>query len=226
MAVLADLLAPAALPPPLLHPLAAVLAANLAHQHSRVRLAALQALHALVQHGLPLAVMEEVVLPAVRPLAHDHAPALRAALFSCAAQWGGSQLPPPGSSSSGGDDEGRAANQARAFLPLLLPLVLLGLTDEAEAVRSDTHAQLEAIAARLQGSSAASASPSAMAVDAQLAQQALPGYCHPFGRGRPSLAARRLVQAQLTRLLQQALAELREWTGAAAGGGGVCLPAV
>lgn len=40
----------------------------------------------------------------------------------------------------------------------------------------------------------------------------LPGYCHPF-RGRSSAATRALVQAQLTRLLQQSLAELREWTG-------------
>lgn len=40
----------------------------------------------------------------------------------------------------------------------------------------------------------------------------LPGYCHPFS-GRPSASTRLLVQAQLTRLLQQSLAELREWTG-------------
>lgn len=41
----------------------------------------------------------------------------------------------------------------------------------------------------------------------------LPGYCHPFV-ARPSASTRLLVQAQLTRLLQQSLAELREWTGA------------
>lgn len=133
------------LPTPLLEPLVAALTAALAHQHSRVRLAALQALSALVQRGMPLALMQEAVLPAVRPLAQDHAPAIRAALFGCAAQWAGSRLPPDGA----GDDEGRAANQCRAFLPLLLPLILLGLTDEVEAMRTDTHARLEAISARL-----------------------------------------------------------------------------
>lgn len=94
---------------------------------------------------MPLALMQEAVLPALYSLAHDHAPAIRAALFSSVAQWAGSQLTVDGA----GDDEGRAANQCRAFLPLLLPLILLGLTDEAEATRSDTHAQLEAIGARL-----------------------------------------------------------------------------
>lgn len=41
----------------------------------------------------------------------------------------------------------------------------------------------------------------------------LPGYCHPFTDGRPSYRARSVVQAHLTRLLQSALAGLREWTG-------------
>ena len=226
VAALADLQAPAQLPAELLAPLAGALAANLSHQHSRVRLAALHALHALVLWGVPTAVMEEIILPAVRPLAYDHAPAVRAALFASAAQWAGSQLPPPGS--GGGDDDGRAANQARAFLPLLLPLVLVGLTDEAEATRADSYAQLEAMAARLQGRRAAPSSASPMALDPSSQQQhqqqqppqALPGYCHPFTAGPPSPAARALVQAQLARLLQQALAELREWTGERGRGSG------
>ncbi|KAL4440146.1 hypothetical protein ABPG75_003147 [Micractinium tetrahymenae] len=197
---------PDALPAALLEPLVAALVADLAHQHSRVRLAALQALHALVQRGMPLAAMQEAVLPAVRPLAHDHAPAIRAALFSCAARWAGSQLPADGA----GDEDGRAANQCRTFLPLLLPLILLGLTDEVEATRSDTFAQLEAIGARLAGQASwGMPEPLLLAALGQPAQ--LPGYCHPFSR-RPSAATRVLVQAQLTCLLQQSLAELREWT--------------
>ena len=48
-----------------------------------------------------------------------------------------------------------------------------------------------------------------MAIDSR---EQLPGYCHPFSAARPSLATCGLVQAQLSRLLQQSLAELREWT--------------
>lgn len=144
---LASLASPAQEPLPalVLKPLVVALVADLAHQHSRVRLAALHALSALVQRGMPLALMQEGILPALRPLAQDHVPAVRGALFGCVARWAGSDLPPDGA----GDDDGRAANQCRSFLPLLLPLILLGLTDEVEATRSATHSQLEAISARL-----------------------------------------------------------------------------
>lgn len=147
MTSLAGLASPDALLPALKDPLVLALAVNLGHQHSRVRLASLQALHAMVQHGVPLALMQESVLPAVRPLAHDHAPAIRAVLFSCMAQWAGSQL--PGSGAVDATDDGRAANQCRKFLPLLLPLLLLGVTDEVEAIRSDTYGQLEVLGARM-----------------------------------------------------------------------------
>ena len=191
------------------------LADCLSHQHSRVRLAALQALHALVQAGMPLALMEEAVLAAVCPLAADHAPNVRAALFDYAAQWAGAALPQL-DAPSGGDEEGRAANQCRTFLPLLLPLLLLGLTDEVEATRSATYAQLEAIGARFGGRAAARAAAAAVpAADGEL-----PGYSHPFNAGPPSPGMRRIVQAHLTRLLHQALAQLREWTG----GEGPCGP--
>lgn len=60
---------------------------NLQHQHSRVRLAALEALHALVLKGLRHRDLEERVAPAVQPLAHDHAGGVRTALFASVAQW-------------------------------------------------------------------------------------------------------------------------------------------
>ncbi|KAI3431621.1 hypothetical protein D9Q98_004670 [Chlorella vulgaris] len=197
---LAALAAPAGLPAALQQPLVQALAANLAHQHSRVRLVSLQALHSLVQLGMPLALMQEHVLPTVRPLAHDHSPAVRAALFSSASLWAGSQM-------LGGDvdADGRAANQCRAFLPLLLPLLLLGLTDEVEAIRSSTFAQMEAIGSHMTGQTAFGELPMSVTPE-------LPGYCHPFTDGRPSYRARSVVQAHLTRLLQSALAGLREWT--------------
>jgi hypothetical protein len=143
---LAALAAPAGLPAALQQPLVQALVANLAHQHSRVRLVSLQALHSLVQLGMPLALMQEHVLPAVRPLAHDHSPVVRSALFSSVSLWAGSQT-----LGGGADADGRAANQCRAFLPLVLPLLLLGLTDEAEAIRSSTFAQMEAIGCHMAG---------------------------------------------------------------------------
>ena len=166
---------------------------------------------------MPAALMQETVLPGVHPLASDHAPNVRAALFDCAAQWAGAAL--PSLDGAGGDDEGRAANQCRTYLPLLLPPLLLGLTDEVEATRSTAYARLEAIGARF-GDRRAPHSAAAAAI-ASGAQQPLPGYCHPFSAGPPSPGACRLVQAHLPRLLQQALAELREWTGGLPGSGAV-----
>ena len=229
----------ARLPPAVLEPLVLALGVNLLHQHSRVRLAGVQAVHALVLHGMPLALMQEHVLPAVRPLAHDHSPAIRAALVSCMAQWAGGQL---SCSAGSAANAGGTAGQCQSFLPLVLPLLLLGLTDEAENIRSDAFAQLEAVSARMAGQVgctcvvgstthhkglykhpsprqprwAAQAHGAEPQVDVQLGRGwpgLLPGYCHPFTAGRPSRAARRLVQAHLSMLLQQALGGLREWTG-------------
>lgn len=221
---------PDQLPQALQQPLVLALAVNLGHQHSRVRLASLQALDALVQHGTPLALLQEHVLPAVLPLAHDHAPAIRATLFSAAAQWAGSDV-----AAEDAADEGRALNQCRAALPSLLPLLLLGLTDEVEAIRSRTYAQLENIGARMASAvsfqlcaceatcmEACSCShgfslafPQAVPDDpAAWHPSQVPGYCHPFSSSRPSAATRSVVQSQLSRLLQHSLKELKEWTGA------------
>lgn len=139
---LTRLAGPELLPQALQEPLVLALAAGLGHQHSRVRLASLQAMGALVQHGTPQALLQEHVLPAVLPLAHDHAPAVRATLFSAAARWAGSDA-----AADDASGEGRGFNRCRAAVPVLLPLLLLGLTDEEEATRSRTYNQLQSVGA-------------------------------------------------------------------------------
>ena len=95
-------------------PLLSSLLPLLQHQHSRVRLAALDALHALVMRGLGYEALQEKVAPAVHPLVHDHAGSVRAALFASAAQWMGAPQPQQaGAGSPPPETDGRLANQCR-----------------------------------------------------------------------------------------------------------------
>jgi HEAT repeat len=63
---------------------------NLTHTHSRVRLASVQALDALVAKGMATLLVAELVVPGIRPLASDQAPAVREAAFASVARWLGS----------------------------------------------------------------------------------------------------------------------------------------
>lgn len=65
---------------------------NLKHQHSKVRLAALDSLEALVMAGCGYELLVERVAPAVLPLVHEHAPSVRLKLVRCTARWMGSTL--------------------------------------------------------------------------------------------------------------------------------------
>ncbi|KXZ49991.1 hypothetical protein GPECTOR_18g147 [Gonium pectorale] len=70
------------------------LAPNLQHQHSRVRLACIQALDALVAAGAPMALVEGSVATALRPVGHDRAQPVREAVFAALARWMGYRAPP------------------------------------------------------------------------------------------------------------------------------------
>lgn len=78
-------LSPHCLPRPLLPQ---SLLPNLQHQHSRVRLSVIEALGALVSRGcVPPSVVEATVVPALRAITYDRAPAVREAVFVAAAAW-------------------------------------------------------------------------------------------------------------------------------------------
>ncbi|GIL76851.1 hypothetical protein Vretifemale_6386 [Volvox reticuliferus] len=132
------------------------LAPNLQHQHSRVRLSAIQALDALVVAGAPMVMVEGVVVPALRPVGHDRAQPVREAAFSALARWMGyragassasdTACPSVTTGAAAEDEAGSAATRAtaagrqaetrtppQAYVPSLLPLLIIGVTDPQPA---------------------------------------------------------------------------------------------
>jgi hypothetical protein len=239
-----------------------VLAAGLAHPHSRVRLALLSALDALMASGAagqPL--VEGLVVPGARPLAADRAPAVREALFSALAVWMGAgaaatttAVPADADAGSGGTVSGGGPQEAptarcRRLAPLLLPLLLLGVSDESQQVAALALAKLEAVggvwaageptaasagqggeAAAMQidgqedgtaGDGAEGAATSGVS-DAAVAAAALP----PPYQGRPCAGACAMGGALLPQLLPPLLRELGEWTVAMRCSAARCLHAL
>ncbi|GAB4823764.1 hypothetical protein N2152v2_010810 [Parachlorella kessleri] len=212
---------------PQLDPLLSSLLPLLQHQHSRVRLAALEALHALVMRGLRYEALQEQVAPAVRPLVHDHAGSVRAALFASAARWmGAPHQQQAGACTPPIETDGRLANQCRSSVPLLLPTLLLGLTDELPAIRSEGLLQVQGVATAYRAMQARAQQDLEnerveMEVDEEgwsgkgVGPGSLPGYSHPFQASletRPSYAARRMVVSELPRLMPHVFKGSAEWT--------------
>ncbi|KAG2487828.1 hypothetical protein HYH03_013545 [Edaphochlamys debaryana] len=167
------------------------LAPALQHPHSRVRQAAVAALDALVSGGaggkgdsegqgggassragpgpgmggaVSLALVEEVVVPALRPVGHDRSQAVRDAAFSALAGWMGARAGAAAGAAADGPgpagSEARAAAEAGAeagvagegegptcaqVTPLLLPLLLLGVTDPQPATAELALRLVEAV---------------------------------------------------------------------------------
>ncbi|GLC36173.1 HEAT repeat-containing protein 2 [Pleodorina starrii] len=111
------------------------LAPNLQHQHSRVRLSSIQALDALVAAGAPMALVEDAVVTALRPVGHDRAQPVREAAFAALSRWmgyrDGAAAAPPSPAAEGGSDTARLPPQA--YVPSLLPLLIIGVTDPQPA---------------------------------------------------------------------------------------------
>ncbi|TYZ59531.1 hypothetical protein PybrP1_003449 [[Pythium] brassicae (nom. inval.)] len=106
---------------------------NLGHQHSRVRVGALQALEALVPCGadaLP-ELMKDVVLPAIRKVLFDRAPSVRKQFVVMLATWF-AQI-----------------REIRQFQAPLFPLLLAGVVDESPEVQQSTLEKLEELAVTL-----------------------------------------------------------------------------
>ena len=165
------------------------------HRHSAVRLAALAALHSLALSGaLARDAVLLTLLPGARPLAFDAAPAVRLALYDAAAGW----LAEPRVIAAGD-------------VAHLLPLLLLGATDEAPGAAEAALGALErACAAALPG--AAAGAPATEERHGEHAQAAAPLWLPAPMARRPRASARQLVIASLPALLRPALADLKAWT--------------
>lgn len=147
------------------------LLAALTHPHSRVRLAAISALDALVASGQAAAgQVDSLLAPGLKPTAHDRAPQVRDALMVAVANWlgystsssgtaGGSDAaaaPSPSSSSaaaSGGNNM-PPRERVRAYGASLLPLLLTGVTDPQPASASLALSLAEGVGAAWSGDKA------------------------------------------------------------------------
>lgn len=163
--------------------LLAGLAANLQHPHSRVRLAVIQALDALLVAGVPPALVASVVAPGVKPAAYDRAPAVREALFTAVAHWlgyreeaaadaAGAEAEPGPASTSGAPAlavaEAVVATQQQCsqHAAALLPLLLVGVTDPQEATAALALRLIEGVGRLWQaGSCGTTAAATAMDMD-------------------------------------------------------------
>ncbi|KAG2432604.1 hypothetical protein HXX76_008944 [Chlamydomonas incerta] len=219
------------------------LAPNLQHQHSRVRLAAIQALDALVGAGTPMSLVEEAVVPALRPVGHDRSQQVREAAFLALARWMGHSAAGTGTgataaataatAAAGGSGPAEATAtaaaappprcDARAYVPSLLPLLLIGVSDPQPGTAELALGLVEGVgsawAAAEDAQAAASAAAEAegdgaevsAAADELALRVAACSLGAPYG-GRPGDGARRMVRALLGEQLPPLVKGLSEWT--------------
>ena len=177
----------------------------LRHSHSRVRAAALGALSALVQCvSLPSEVVATQLVPAMQGLAADRSPELRGACFRACAAWLTSQL--------------QLHKGSNASFQRLLPVLLLGLTDEVEGIASDALTLVEEVGAAYWanlsppcgGEEPAAETEEEAEAACRIAAANLPP---PFNK-RPSAAARKMMRSEVQNVLPSVLKDAHEWTTA------------
>jgi hypothetical protein len=181
--------------------LLAALLPNLSHAHSKVRTAVLQALEALVAAGIPAGSMQQAVAPALKPLAVDRAPGVRETLFSTVATW----LGHAGRAAAGASHK-VDPSVAETYAPCLLPLLLLGTSDEQASTAAAAWQLVHSVGAALASTATTSSSTAAMDTEPSAAPAA-----SSSGSELPA-SSRALVQRLLPQLLPPAIKELTEWT--------------
>lgn len=169
---------------------------NLSHQHSRVRVCALQALEAAVPCGseaLP-ELIKEVLLPAVNKVIFDHAPSVRRQLVITLAAWLGQ------------------IEQVQQFEASIFPIFLAGVVDESPEVRALSLAKLNELSAiwetRGEDGGVKSGDVELMEVDAEAAKITPP----LFFDTRPPLGARKLATSIRAQVLPDLLEKTGDWT--------------
>ncbi|KAG0598151.1 hypothetical protein M758_12G050400 [Ceratodon purpureus] len=115
----------------------------LSHSHSRVRIAVFQAIDAMMQCGLTKGLVAQQLGPGTKSLAFDHTAAVRELYFACVANWLNYKL-----RAMSGEEIHQAVLSGkipRFHLPELLPLLLLGVTDDCLDIATSTYEKLEGI---------------------------------------------------------------------------------
>ncbi|RLN93970.1 hypothetical protein BBJ28_00004090 [Nothophytophthora sp. Chile5] len=170
--------------------------ANLGHQHSRVRLCALQALEAAVPCGseaLP-ELMKEILVPAMGRVVFDHAPSVRKQLITTLAAWLD------------------RIDQIQQFEADLFPLFLAGIVDDSPEVRALCLGKLNELSAtwkaRDDDGGITSNDVELMAVDNEAARPTPP----LFFETRPPLGARKLAISIQAQVLPPLLEKMSDWT--------------
>ncbi|KAL4096005.1 hypothetical protein PRIC1_009370 [Phytophthora ramorum] len=169
---------------------------NLGHQHSRVRVCALQALEAAVPCGseaLP-ELIKEVLLPAVEKVVFDHAPSVRKQLVITLAAWL-AQI-----------------QQIQQYEASIFPIFLAGIIDEAPEVRQLSLAKLNELSviweARDEDGNVKAGDVEPMEVDMDSAKNTPP----LFFETRPPLGARKLAVTIRAQVLPLLLEKMGDWT--------------
>jgi len=179
------------------------------HQHSRVRQAAVDATVPLVSAAEPDDKTLSAVAAGLGPLTQDHAPGVRAAAFRALAAWLG--------------DRGRGdatPDAARLYARHLLPLLLLGVTDESPDVAREALSLVEAAGDWYASRALAGVPDEGGELEGEGdAPGCLP---EPF-TGLPGAGARRMVGDMFGEIVGPATRDLREWTVALRDGGARCL---
>lgn len=115
---------------------------NIGHAHSKVRIATLEAINSVVLCGLPAGIVGDVLVPAVRVLGMDRTIAVRKTFFVYIAGWLGYRT-----DNKGTENLRCNANvvDPRTYAPQLLPLLLLGLSDESADIAEMTLNLVEGV---------------------------------------------------------------------------------
>ena len=204
--------------------------------------------------AVPAELAAGLIAPAAAPLASDRAPAVREAVFVAAATW-------MGADAGGGNQEQQqlkeegppdaaAVDRCRRLAPILLPLLLLGVSDEAPAIGSLALERLGRVGAvwaagcsggsagdgdarmdsgeHPSGSAAAGAAAAAPASSAEPSEQAVAAAVlgPPYNGRLPPPGARAMGAALLPALAPPLLRGLGEWTVALRASAARCLHAL
>ena len=202
---------------------------QLAHPHFKVRVSLVHALGELMRSAPHAASVEKFVVPFVQEATLDKSSQVRHALFGGMGPWLDSSGPPPatdGAGSDTGDADAPEATPPQAqtqtnlqeqqepqglkappYASLLLPPMLLGLTDDEEGIREGVTASLEEACAR--AAAQGFYGGPAMADGAPDSPDS-PVSFEPAGDFSP--AVRSVVCHHLSHLVSLSRKELNEWT--------------